>query len=245
MTFNKTRTHSWTATSAFVLSLAALGLSVWSVGCQEQEQAPPTATVAAKGETTPSQPSPAKAPSQPAKQATTPVNPQAPAAVNPSKSRIETSAAQGSVTIKRLVATKAIEKREPVAVDSFVADDGQTFAFLEVKNTQPQDAHLTLTFAHESGTKVGFISLNVPAEQPRWRTWGRTGQIKKAGKWDIVVSDEDGSELQRASFEVSPAKAAKKDDSTKKGENGAIKKAAAKEASAATRPQKVAAKAAD
>lgn len=209
MTFNKTRTHSWTATSAFVLSLAAFGLSVWSVGCQEQDETSPAVTVAARGASKPAQ-GPAEAPAQNTDQHAA-VSPRAPASeVAPkapaTKTRSDRPEVEGSVSIKRLIATKGIDKREPLPVeDGFVAGDGQVFAFLEVENSRAEEAHVKVTFHHESGKKVGFISLNVPANQPRWRTWGRTGQIKKPGKWEVVVSDEAGNELQRSAFEVSPA----------------------------------------
>ena len=49
---------------------------------------------------------------------------------------------------------------------------------------------------------VGHVKLSVPANQPRFRTWGNTRLIRDAGHWVAVVSTADGVELGRAPFEV-------------------------------------------
>ncbi len=104
--------------------------------------------------------------------------------------------------VKRLVVTTAIEKREPVEVTSFTANAGAVYAFIELANPDSTEQGIVVTFEHESGKRVGFIELSVPADSSRWRTWGRTGQIKKPGKWTAVISDKSGQELSRQDFEV-------------------------------------------
>ena len=55
----------------------------------------------------------------------------------------------------------------------------------------------------EQGDKsVGHIALNVPAKAKRFRTWGRTAQIKSVGEWQAVVRSQGGKELGRTTFSV-------------------------------------------
>lgn len=115
--------------------------------------------------------------------------------------------------IKRLVVTTEIEKREPVEVSSFEAGGEAIYAFMELENPGDDEQQVMLTFEHSSGRKVGLVELKIPAKQRRWRTWGRTQNIKQGGDWEAIVKSADGQELARTKFHVSetkeaPAKAA-------------------------------------
>jgi hypothetical protein len=116
---------------------------------------------------------------------------------------LPTADPEKELSVSRLVVTSAIEKREPVTTASFTAGSESVYAFIELGNTGKEERDIVVTFEHESGRKVGFVELKVPAKQTRWRTWGRTGQIKTPGKWTAVIRVKDGAELSRESFEVS------------------------------------------
>lgn len=112
-------------------------------------------------------------------------------------------AAASELNVKRLVVTTSIEKREPVAVSQFTAGEDVVYAFVELENAADAEQDIVITFERLGGRKVGHVELNIPAKQQRWRTWGRTQNIKQAGPWDAVVRDKAGNELARTRFDVS------------------------------------------
>ena len=124
-------------------------------------------------------------------------------AASSSKTKAVQLATVEGLSIKRLVVTSGIDKREPVDDGGVRADGSPVYAFLEVKNDSTDDRSLIVTFEREDGTKVGKVPLKVPGKQPRWRTWGRTRQIRKAGAWHVVVRTKGGDEIGRAKFAVS------------------------------------------
>ncbi len=91
---------------------------------------------------------------------------------------------------------------EPVdPASSFALDGRPIVAFVEMENRTRDDAQIVITF-EKPGETAGHIELGVPANQARWRTWGRTQGVKDAGDWVAVVRTSDGTELARAPFEV-------------------------------------------
>jgi hypothetical protein len=114
------------------------------------------------------------------------------------------TAPASALSVKRIVVTRAIEKREPVATDTFTTGEEPVFAFLELANTSNHPAIVEVTFEHAQGKTVGHVKLEVPAHSTKWRTWGKTRFIRQAGTWNAVVRGEDGSELAKQEFEVSP-----------------------------------------
>lgn len=109
-----------------------------------------------------------------------------------------------SIEVKRLVVANDVENREPVAEPTFVAGQSDVLAFVELANDADVDQKIVITF-EQGEKKVGLVELNVPAKQSRWRTWGKTKNIKTAGEWSAVVSTEDGVELKRVPFAVDGA----------------------------------------
>lgn len=107
-----------------------------------------------------------------------------------------------ALQIKRLVVTDRIEDREPVADSELRADGTQVFAFVELANLSTDAQSIEIVFEHESGQQVGFVKLPVPKEKSRWRTWGKTEQIKKTGRWVAKVRSSGGNELMRQDFVV-------------------------------------------
>lgn len=131
--------------------------------------------------------------------------PAAPAGVLLQPTTFEASTADGSVQVKRLVVTEAVEDREPVEVSEVVSGETPVFAFLELATGQGAEHELSVSFEHEAGNRTGVVNLSVPANQSRWRTWGRTHDIDREGRWTAVVRDRRGAELGRTEFTVRSA----------------------------------------
>lgn len=112
------------------------------------------------------------------------------------------AAPKDPLQVKRLVVTDRIEDREPVADSKLRADGTQVFAFVELANLSTDAQSIEIVFEHESGQQVGFVKLPVPKEKSRWRTWGKTEQIKKTGRWVAKVRSSEGDELMRQDFLV-------------------------------------------
>ena len=107
-----------------------------------------------------------------------------------------------ALQVKRLVVTDRIEGREPAAAPELRGDGSEVFAFVELANPGTDAQSIEIVFEHESGEQVGFVKLPVPKEKSRWRTWGKTAQIKKSGRWVAKVRSSGGDELMRQDFVV-------------------------------------------
>jgi len=105
--------------------------------------------------------------------------------------------------LKRIVVTRKIENREPVAAADFSLGSAPVYAFVELENSANSERNIRVLFQNEdTKASVGHVKLTVPATQTRFRTWGNTRMIRDAGYWVAVVSTADGVELGRAPFEV-------------------------------------------
>ena len=217
---NSERTTRFTALGAIVLSSLALGVSLVSLGCQRTNDVSAEQLSADDGSrTTPKEG--ARMPSEPLAEThkpstvptiqTLPVQPatsdvpastEQNAASAPGVQPAATGGATAGLTIKRLVLTNAIEDREPAKIEGFRSGDGPVVAFIEAKNVHAVSQKIVVTFEHTSGTKVGFVKLEIPENSTRWRTWARSTHINKAGEWTAVVRSFDGQELARESFSV-------------------------------------------
>ena len=118
------------------------------------------------------------------------------------RAQSEVSAAEdGQPFVKRLVIASAVQEREPVELEEGKVSE-PILAFLELKNIGESESGVVVTFEHESGKKVGFVELSVPAESNRYRTWARTRNIQESGTWTAIVQSKTGEELARKSFTV-------------------------------------------
>lgn len=214
------RTTRFTALGAIVLASLALGVSLVSLGCQRTSDVSAEQLRADDGSrTTPKEG--ARMPSEPLAEAhkpstvptiqTLPVQPatsDVPASTGQSAASaagaqpVTAGGATTGLTIKRLVLTNAIEDREPAPASGFRSGDGPVVAFIEAQNVHAESQRIIVTFEHASGTKVGFVKLEIPENSTRWRTWARSTHINKAGEWTAVVRSFDGQELARESFSV-------------------------------------------
>lgn len=97
-----------------------------------------------------------------------------------------------------LAVARDVQDREPVGEsDSFPADVGQVYAWVQVLNGAGQAIQVVWTHGEET--------FNVPLEigGSPWRTWSsKTIPPEWAGDWTVTVTDSDGNELASRSFTV-------------------------------------------
>lgn len=112
-----------------------------------------------------------------------------------------------SYSVKRLSVTLGVADREPLPVSDFKLGDGPIYAFVELSNESDEEQSVVVTFESEGVPAVGHVTLTVPPNQPRWRTWAHTRMVQDPGLWTAVVSSQDGSRLAAETFEVGGEKA--------------------------------------
>jgi hypothetical protein len=146
--------------------------------------------------------------------ATAPVAAAAPVAVSAAiatpaavKAPVAQQAGESSVKVKRLVVATGVKDREPlVSEDALPTDGSPIYAFAELANPAVESENVRITFERKGGKeRVGDVTLPVPANTSRHRTWAFTRFIRAAGVWEAVLWSENGAELGRTSFEVKPS----------------------------------------
>lgn len=113
----------------------------------------------------------------------------------------------GTLRIRRIEVGTGIDEREPTGVDDhFSASQGQLYVFLDLSNRQGEAQDVIVTFEPEhpsrTATVTGLVTLHVPANAVRHRTWAWSRNVHAVGNWSAVVRDEQGLELGRSEFEV-------------------------------------------
>lgn len=137
--------------------------------------------------------------------ASTPVAPSVAAApvVKTDPVKVTASAAKpASLQVKRFVVTSGVENREPLAVGETLKLGEPVFAFAELASGEGNARSVEIVFEHEAGEKAGFVNLDVPADKSRWRTWGQSRNVKRAGQWTAVLLGDEREELARVQFSV-------------------------------------------
>ena len=134
----------------------------------------------------------------------TTVAPPAPAHVAASPRDVATT--HGALMIRRAELATGVADHEPVgAADTFDAGVAQLYLFLDVRNTSSEDAQLTVSFVRTDlpdARERGGVTLTVPHDARRFRTWAWTRQVQQAGAWDAIVRDAHGDEVTRVAFTV-------------------------------------------
>ncbi len=122
----------------------------------------------------------------------------------PSRSGEAERAASPSLKVQRLVVTTGVKDREPVADgEALIANGSPIYAFAELSNPVGESENVRITFERKGGAeRVGNVTLPVPRQVARHRTWAVTRFIRAPGVWDAVLWSESGAELGRTSFEV-------------------------------------------
>ena len=132
-----------------------------------------------------------------------PAGPATPAKVAPKSDKADAAAAPAdAASDKRSVTSDPSVGREPVVMDRLSLSDEPLVAFVELENRSDSSDSVVITFERAGKKSVGHIQLDVPANKARYRTWGKTRQVKEAGTWSVVVRAADGRELARQGFEI-------------------------------------------
>jgi len=127
----------------------------------------------------------------------------APAAAPATATPETTGTSAAGLTVRRLVVARDVENREPVGAGRRFSDSGEPlFAFLEMASESDEAQQIQVTFEHDGGTSVGHVTLEIPANAPRWRTWALSHNIGRAGEWRAVVRTSEGELLGELSFEI-------------------------------------------
>lgn len=190
----------WVAVSALGAAMFAIGFSFAGVACNGSRDVSVTEAAREMPVST-SVPAPAASLGTVAKV----VNAPSVSAVitPPPATEIRTATNDGALKLKRIVVTRKIENREPVAGDEFKLGSAPVYAFVEFENSAHDAQDIRVMFQNEdTKATVGHVKLTVPATQARFRTWGNTRLIRDPGRWVAVVSTADGTELGRAPFDV-------------------------------------------
>jgi hypothetical protein len=118
--------------------------------------------------------------------------------------RMPTTLGESKVLVKRFVVATGVQDREPLTSgDALPADGSAIYAFAELANPIGDGENVRITFERKGGReRVGEVTLPVPANTSRHRTWAFTRFIRAAGVWEAVLWSENGTELSRTSFEV-------------------------------------------
>lgn len=196
--------------------LGALGL-VLALGCGDAEtnvapasSATPSAATAATApataaEPTSERPAPASAALPTAVVARSEVPSStltAPARPRAAETGAELTSAQG-VTLRRFALTRRIEDREPVAPSArFTASSDRLYAFVEAASTADEERELVVSFFGPGSRHTGVVTLTIPADAPRWRTWAYTAHANEPGAWTAEVRTKDGALVGRQRFVI-------------------------------------------
>lgn len=124
----------------------------------------------------------------------------APTIAGPGASAVAPSA----LSVKRFVVGSGVKDREPLlSEEPLVGNGAPIYAFAEVSNVDGESENVRVTFERRGGReRVGDVSLPVPRNVTRHRTWAFTRFIRVPGVWEAVLWSETGVELSRTSFEV-------------------------------------------
>ena len=111
--------------------------------------------------------------------------------------------AANGMKLKRLVTSSGIDSREPsTSASIFPVEEEKVYAFMEVENTTDEELALQVVFVSPKGDTTGHVTVNVPANSPRWRTWAYTRYANTVGQWAAEVRLEDGTVIGKLVFDV-------------------------------------------
>lgn len=108
--------------------------------------------------------------------------------------------------VRRLVVSTGIERREPTgASDTFDGEDERLYAFVDLAN-RGDATEVEISFEPEVESRdahvTGLVTLEVPSDVGRHRTWAWSRNVHTPGTWFAVVRDLEGHELAREAFTI-------------------------------------------
>lgn len=143
------------------------------------------------------------APSEvPSSTLTAPSRPSTESGSSSTASTPELRSAEG-VTLRRLALTRRIEGREPVTPGTtFAASSERLYAFVEASSTADEARELVVSFLGPDHRHTGVVTLTIPADAPRWRTWAYTAHANEPGAWTAEIRTKDGALVGRRRFVI-------------------------------------------
>ncbi|MFO0708394.1 MAG: hypothetical protein U0353_01070 [Sandaracinus sp.] len=120
--------------------------------------------------------------------------------------RVDGTRGGEGLRVRRLVVSTGVEDREPTgASERFERDEPRLYAFVDLAN-RGDATEVEVVFEPENETReahvTGLVTLEVPAEVGRHRTWAWSRNVHAPGRWSAIVRDLEGHELARTSFVV-------------------------------------------
>ena len=107
------------------------------------------------------------------------------------------------IQMTRLITSAGIVDREPsVEASIFPVEEEKIYAFMELANTTDEIIELDVVFTGPKGESTGYVTVEVPANTPRWRTWAYTRYANTVGQWKVEVRLKDGTLLGKLAFDV-------------------------------------------
>lgn len=112
-------------------------------------------------------------------------------------------ASDGGLTLRRLAITRRVEGREPVDPGTrFASRSERLYAFVEASNADEEARELVVSFFGPGNRHTGVVTLTIPAEAPRWRTWAYTSHATEPGAWTAEVRTNEGALVGRQAFVI-------------------------------------------
>jgi len=109
-------------------------------------------------------------------------------------------------TVHRAALARQIVAREPVdTAREFSVGPERLYAFFEFTNPSDEAMPIEVRFERPDGSSSRAITLNVPANAPRYRSWAYTRGARRAGRWAAVARTMDGAEVARLPFVIAPS----------------------------------------
>ena len=109
---------------------------------------------------------------------------------------------EGTLVVRRLITASAVERREPVAASATFSPGEKVYAFIDARNESEEEKALVVHFIGPDGQVRGGITLEIPPQVPRWRTWAFTKRAYAPGLWRVEVRDSEGYLLAAVPFEL-------------------------------------------
>jgi hypothetical protein len=120
--------------------------------------------------------------------------------------RVDGTRGGEGLRVRRLVVATGIEDREPTGVsETFDGEDARLYAFVDLAN-RGDETEVEVSFEPEVVSRdahvSGLVTLEVPGEVGRHRTWAWSRGVHAPGRWSVVVRDLEGHELARTPFTI-------------------------------------------
>ena len=105
-----------------------------------------------------------------------------------------------ALTIDRMVVCENVVDREPVGVaDTFSADVGRVYCFIEAKDVKADTAISFVWYFH--GNQMAKVDLTIK-QGDRWRTYASKNLGGLKGDWKVEIQDQNEVILKIAEFKV-------------------------------------------